>query len=229
MGGSAGRPWSTTKGIRVLLPDPTSSARKASSQVPSSPEVVTNGRPLAPEALRRLGCEQLADGMTVFALPHFPDDRGSLTEICRGSWLGEVAPVQWNCVRSKADVMRGMHVHLRYYEYYAVMSGSLMVGFQDTREGSPTLGLTGVFTVRAEDRLAVSAAPGIVHGLYFPDETILLAGAGHYFNLENELGCHWKDPALNIAWPFTEAIVSARDDAHPLLAEIQPSIPRWGL
>lgn len=186
-----------------------------------------DGRPLGTEALGRLGCEQLPHGMTIFPLPHFPDERGSLTEICRESWLGEVAPVQWNCVRSKAGVMRGMHVHLRYYEYYAVMAGSLMVGFQDTRHGSPTLGLTGVFTIRAEDNLAVSSAPGILHGLYFPEETVLLAGAGHYFHLDNELGCHWKDPAIQIVWPFSEAVVSARDDAHPPLAKIQPSIPRW--
>jgi dTDP-4-dehydrorhamnose 3,5-epimerase len=190
-------------------------------------ETLDNGLSYDAETLGRLGCDRLAHGMAILPLPHFPDDRGSLTELCRNSWIEGKAPVQWNCVRSKAKVMRGLHIHLHYHEYYAVVSGSLMVGFEDIREGSPTYGLTGLFTVRATDNLAVASPPGVLHGLYFPEESILLAGAGRYYNLENELGCHWKDPAVSIPWPFQDAILSERDAAHPRLEKVLPRVPGW--
>ena len=185
------------------------------------------GDPVDETTLRRLGCGQLADGMCIFRLPHFPDDRGSLTEVCRNSWVDGRAPVQWNCVRSKAQIMRGLHIHLRYHEYYVVLSGSLTVGFEDVREGSPTQNLVGVFTVKEEDHLAVASPPGVLHGLYFPEETVLLAGAGLYHSLDNELGCHWKDPDVSIPWPFKKAIVSERDDSQPRLKEILSQVPVW--
>lgn len=171
----------------------------------------------------------LAHGMGCVDLPTFEDDRGSLQELYRASWLPGVLPVQWNCVRSEAGIMRGMHVHLGYTEYYLPLTGRLVVGWRDVRRGSPSEGRTGLIEVSPEDRRALHSPTGICHGLWFPEPTTLLIGVTAEWDITRELGCHWLDPALGIEWPFApeEARVSPRDDAHPPLASILDEIPPW--
>lgn len=182
----------------------------------------------APDPWRaQAGPVTLPAGMRLRDLPRFEDDRGSLTELARASWVEGHAPRQFNAVRSRAGVLRGLHVHLGYHEFYVVLAGRMLVGFQDTRPGSPSEGQVGVFELCAERPQAVCAPPGIVHGLYFAEAGLLLAGASREWDLGNELGCHWRDPAVRIPWPFEDAVVSARDDAQPGLAEVQARIPAW--
>lgn len=169
----------------------------------------------------------LAHGMGVVELPTFEDDRGSLQELFRSSWPPGLEPVQWNCVRSLSGIMRGMHVHLGYTEYYVVLAGLLLVGWRDARAGSPSENEVGLFEVRAEDRIAVFAPTGICHGLYFPEPTTLLIGTTAEWDLANEIGCHWQDPELGIPWPFDEARISERDAAQPPLSAILDHIPAW--
>ena len=44
------------------------------------------------------------------------DERGALTEIFRKDWVDVPAPVQWNFVRSEANVLRGVHVHVTHVD-----------------------------------------------------------------------------------------------------------------
>ena len=167
----------------------------------------------------------------VRALPRLADDRGALAEVFRQCWVqATAAPVQWNVVTSGAGVMRGMHVHLGYFEYYVVLQGRTTIGYRDTRPGSPTEGRTCLVEVAASPTalVAVAAPPGIAHGIYTHEPTTLLTAMTRYWDLAQEIGCHWRDPALRIAWPFTSAITSARDDALPPLAAIQAHVPAYG-
>ena len=52
------------------------------------------------------------------------DDRGELVEIFRRDWVDK-SPVQWNCVTSIAESLRGVHVHLRHIDHLVVLSGVL--------------------------------------------------------------------------------------------------------
>jgi dTDP-4-dehydrorhamnose 3,5-epimerase len=170
----------------------------------------------------------LPAGISVRALPIVSDRRGSLTEVFHQAWVdAPQAPVQWNVVTSEAGVLRGMHVHLGYHEYYVVLQGRATVGYCDTRRGSPTLGATALVEAAAspESLVSIAAPPGIVHGIYTHEPTILVTAMTRYWDLAQELGCHWRDPSLGIAWPFADAITSERDEALPPLAKILARIP----
>jgi len=36
--------------------------------------------------------------------------------------------------------------------------------------------------------------------------SVILVGTTESWNLQNELGCHWQDPALGIPWPLRLAL-----------------------
>lgn len=169
----------------------------------------------------------LAHGMELLELPAFPDDRGRLTELYRRSWGGAATPVQWNCVRSRPGIMRGIHVHLGYEEYYLVLAGRMYVGWRDLRRGSPTEGRVGGLELGPEPPRAVRSPPGVAHGLLFLEESLLLVGTTREWDLAAELGCHWKDPGLGIPWPRTDARLSAADAARGSLAELAARVPPW--
>ena len=62
-------------------------------------------------------------GTVVLALAPEADERGSLTELCRFSWIDPVQLPQWNLVRSRAGVLRGMHFHNRHHDLISVVAG----------------------------------------------------------------------------------------------------------
>src|SRR5205085_576182 len=69
-----------------------------------------------------------------------PDARGCLYEIYRAEWPGAFPTVQWNACVSKAGVVRGVHVHVDYEEYYTLLAGRGVLGLHDIRRESPTFG-----------------------------------------------------------------------------------------
>ena len=60
--------------------------------------------------------------------------------------------------------------------------------------------------------------PGVAHGFYFREVSQYLLGVSHYFDPEDEFGCHWADPDLGIAWPDPDPILSEKDLAAGSLA-----------
>jgi len=64
------------------------------------------------------------------------DDRGCLFEIFREEWVGAFKAVQWNACSSRSGVMRGVHVHIDYDEFYTLPMGrgfSLRSGISERR------------------------------------------------------------------------------------------------
>ena len=66
------------------------------------------------------------------------DDRGCLFEIFREEWAGAFKTVQWNACSSRAGVMRGVHVHVDYDEFYTLPLGGFSLRFE-TFAGHPQL------------------------------------------------------------------------------------------
>jgi len=169
----------------------------------------------------------LCEGQRLWPLTTFSDDRGSLTELFRYEWATGVAPVQWNCVVSEPGIMRGVHIHLGYWEYYVLLRGHTTIGFRDVRRGSPTEGRVGLVESSGDRLCALITPPGIAHGIYFHEPSVLLVGTTVSWSPRNELGCHWADPDLGIPWPVTDARVSERDDAWPRLHALATQLPSW--
>ena len=157
------------------------------------------------------------------------DERGVFTEIYRREWDTGIDPVQWNLVRSEAGVFRGFHVHPEHTDYLMIVSGTATVGLRDLRAGSDTEGLSATLTVDGGRLTALTIPPGVGHGFLFHEPAVHVYAVSHYWDTEDELACHWSDPALGIDWPFPPSLVSPRDDAagslSDLLARLLPCQP----
>jgi dTDP-4-dehydrorhamnose 3,5-epimerase len=168
--------------------------------------------------------ERLPDGVRVRALEPHADDRGVFCELHRLEWDTEVAPVQWNAVRSEAGVLRGVHVHPRHDDYLVVFGGRATVGLRDLREDAPPGGRACCLELRGDAPAAISIPHGVAHGFYFHEPSLHIYAVSHYWDTADELGCHWADPELGIPWPMREARVSPRDEALPSLAELRETL-----
>ncbi len=159
----------------------------------------------------------LPDGVALHRLEPHADARGVFTELFRDSWGLEVAPVQWNVVRSEANVLRGVHAHWRHADYLTVVAGRATIGLHDLREGSPTEGLGTAVELIADAAAALAIPTGVAHGFFFHEPSIHIYGVSHEWDPSDELGCRWDDPALGITWPCAAPLLSERDrDLGPL-------------
>jgi dTDP-4-dehydrorhamnose 3,5-epimerase len=171
--------------------------------------------------------QRLPAGVQLRPLTMHPDERGRFTEVFRSSWPTGIAPVQWNATASRAGVLRGVHVHLRHSDYLITLSGRASVGLCDLRRGSPTERAAVLVEMCGETLSALTIPAGVAHGFYFHEPSTQLYAVSEYWDTTDELGCHWADPELQIPWPVTSAIVSARDAALPSLSTLSDVLPRW--
>ena len=157
---------------------------------------------------------------SLLPLTSHSDERGSFTEIFRASWLHQPPPPQWNVVNSNANVLRGVHVHLRHWDFLLAIQGSLLIGLRDLRRDSPTFGLVSMIELNCPESGALCIPPGVAHGFYFSTPSIHVYGVSEYWDIHDELGCRFDDPELEIPWPCSAPMLSPRDAVLPPLAEL---------
>ena len=164
----------------------------------------------------------LPAGVTLVPLTPHADERGVFTELFRVSWDVGVAPVQWNAVSSAANVLRGVHAHVRHTDYLTLAVGRATIGLHDLRPDSPTVGLGATVELDAESPAALVIPVGVAHGFYFHSERSLhVYAVSHEFDPSDELGCRWDDPELGIAWPCTAPLISPRDEELGSLSDLR--------
>ncbi|MEQ9812614.1 MAG: dTDP-4-dehydrorhamnose 3,5-epimerase family protein [Azospirillaceae bacterium] len=157
--------------------------------------------------------ERLPDGCALIPLTTHHDERGSLTEIFRAEWPTCIRPVQWNFVRSRPNVLRGVHVHVEHDDYLVCLSGLMVLALVDIRPDSATHGLAATVTLDPAAPRAAFIPTGVAHGFHFPVESSLCYSVSHYWNPRDELGCRWDDPALGLDWRIDAPELSERDRA----------------
>jgi dTDP-4-dehydrorhamnose 3,5-epimerase len=104
-----------------------------------------------------------------------------------------------------------MHVHLRHTDYLVLVDGAMFLGLCDLRAHSPTFQARASIRLSDERLQAIEIPPGVAHGFYFSERSVLLYGTSHFYDPSDELGCRWDDPPLAIAWPAADPVVSPRD------------------
>jgi dTDP-4-dehydrorhamnose 3,5-epimerase len=171
-----------------------------SDQIPSAIEFRERGLPLP-------------SGVRLLPLKTHLDDRGAFTEVFRDEWGVDPRPVQWNVVQSAANVLRGVHVHLRHADLLTTIAGELVLGLRDLRPMSPTHGLATMLRLSACQRHLAMIPVGVAHGFYFPQPACHIYGVSQAFDGSDEFGCRWDDPALELGWPCREPLLSKRDQA----------------
>lgn len=158
--------------------------------------------------VQRIHLERQGDGVAVSS------------EIFHSRWQLGIHPLQWNAVRSEPSVLRGVHVHVVHADYLLLLQGRMLLGLRDLRAGSPTEGNSAVLELQPDHLEAVCIPPGVAHGFYFPQRSLHLYSVSHYWNLADELGCHWADPELQLDWPVREPLLSPRDTQAGSLREL---------
>jgi dTDP-4-dehydrorhamnose 3,5-epimerase len=171
-------------------------------------------------------CENLPQGVILRSLQTHHDERGALSELFRASWDTQVEPLQWNFAESEARVLRGVHIHANHADYLILLRGHATIGLRDLRPDSPTRGMSALVEMRDDELHALTIPPGVAHGFYFHEPSAHIYAVSEYWDPRDELGCHWADPALEIAWPDAEPLISGRDAALPSLRELVESFPR---
>jgi len=160
-------------------------------------------------------------GAKAIPLKPFDDDRGRLFELSRRQWNVLPELRQWNYVTSRANTLRGVHVHLDHDDYVVVLQGCLNLGLHDIRPESPTAGVSLLATFDSGKPTAVVIPRGVLHGFCFVQETSYVYGLTAGWSSDDDLGCHWSDPALGIDWPVRSPILSTRDRHAGSLDELQ--------
>jgi len=161
------------------------------------------------------------------------DSRGFFSEIFREDRLRahgiDTAFVQENHSLSlEPGVVRGLHFQtppLAQAKLVRVGAGAILDVAVDIRRGSPTCGrhVAVVLSAAAANQLFVPE--GFAHGFCtLEPNTEVFYKVNRYYSREHDLGLAWNDPALGIDWPVADAaaILSDKDRAQPLLAELPP-------
>ena len=163
--------------------------------------------------LRTAGPPEISiEGCTPVPVKANADDRGCLFEIFREEWTGAFKTVQWNALSSGAGVMRGVHVHVDYDEFYTLPLGRVFLALRDIRRASPTFGKSIGLEWSAADGFAVPVPAGVAHAIFFLEESILAFGLSSYWKPELDVvGCRWDDLDPSLCWPAESAMLSNRD------------------
>jgi dTDP-4-dehydrorhamnose 3,5-epimerase len=138
--------------------------------------------------------------------------------------------VQDNHSRSGRAVLRGLHYQLDHPQgkLVRVVSGRIFDVAVDIRKGSPYFGhCTGV-ELSGENQLQLYIPPGFAHGFCVLSEQVdFLYKCTDYYMPGDEYGIAWNDPALAIAWPEMDYLLSDKDRHYPVLAEAR-HLPTYG-
>ena len=167
-------------------------------------------------------------GFYVIKLPVHGDNRGWFKENYQKEKMETLGLPAFEVVQNnfsfndKTGATRGLHAE-PWEKYISVANGSVFGAWVDLRAG-PSFGTT--FSIEINPGVAVFVPRGVANGYQTLEDNVT------YTYLVND---HWSpeakytfvnlfDPALDIKWPIeqNDAIISDKDAAHPLLADVTP-------
>ena len=174
------------------------------------------------------------DGLFLFELDSYPDDRGRFMELYRESryqsfGFHEVF-VQDNMSVSRKGVLRGLHSQSNTPQGKLVtaMVGEIWDVVADVRLGSPTFGQWRSYVLSEQNRRQLYVPPGFLHGFCVLSE---VAYVQYKVTTTHDPVCdfavRWNDPELAIEWPIIGPILSSKDAQAPYLAEVQNRLSHW--
>ena len=159
----------------------------------------------------------------------FGDDRGFFFETWNADRYGQQGLptkfVQSNVSSSSRGVLRGLHYQWPNPQgkLVSVLEGEVYDVVADIRRGSPTFGQWAALILSAENKRQFWIPEGFAHGFAVLSERAIFSYlcTAHYDKVA-DAGVRWNDPAIGIDWPVSAPLLSAKDEAAPLLADIAP-------
>jgi dTDP-4-dehydrorhamnose 3,5-epimerase len=164
----------------------------------------------------------------------FGDERGFLIETYqfrRYAEHGIARPfVQDNLSRSTYGVLRGLHLQNPFAQGKLVMAlrGKVLDVAVDVRLGSPNFGRHVAIELCEESRRQLWVPSGFAHGFVVLSESAdILYKCDDLYSPKDEIAIRWDDPAIGIRWGVENPVLSAKDAAAPLLADVK-NLPIYG-
>ena len=136
---------------------------------------------------------------------------------------------QDNQVRSKKDVLRGLHYQLQNPQgkLVQVVFGSILDVAVDIRLGSPTFGKYHLVELSSNNKKIFYIPEGFAHGyLVLSDFSIVLYKCTNIYDPKDEHGIKWNDPDLGIKWGNKSPLLSEKDNSLPNLND-QKHLPKY--
>ena len=163
----------------------------------------------------------------------FGDQRGFFFELFKADRYqscGVSGPfVQDNISRSAHGVLRGLHLQNPKCQgkLVSVLRGRVLDVAVDVRRGSPTFGRHVAVELSEETRRQLWVPRGFAHGfLVLSEFAEFFYKCDEFYSPPDEIAVRWNDPALGIAWGIGSPVLSPRDAAAPLLADV-PGLPAY--
>jgi dTDP-4-dehydrorhamnose 3,5-epimerase len=98
----------------------------------------------------------------------------------------------------------------------------------DVRRGSPTFAQQVAVELSEDNRRQLWIPRGFAHGFVVRSETAdVFYKCDDVYSPADEIAVRWNDPVIAIAWGIEAPLLSARDAAAPLLADV-PNLPVYG-
>lgn len=172
-------------------------------------------------------------GILVITPRVFVDPRGFFVEsynqeALRGHGI-ETIFVQDNHSKSVRGTLRGLHYQLppaAQVKLLRVVRGAIWDVAVDIRRGSPTFGQWFAAELSADNFRQMYVPVGFAHGFcVLSDEAEVLYKVSHVYDPARERSIIWNDPALGVAWPVTDPVLSARDQRAGSLADYLAGTP----
>jgi dTDP-4-dehydrorhamnose 3,5-epimerase len=172
-------------------------------------------------------------GVVLVRPRRFGDHRGWFMETwVRERW--EAAGVRADFVQdnqsmsAKPGTLRGLHFQRPPFaqaKLVRVVRGAIFDVAVDVRKGSPHFGrwCGATLTAAAGEQLFVPR--GFAHGFVtLEPDTEVAYKVDSVYSAECDGGIRWDDPAIGVEWPWPTSglTLSGKDEALPLLAEIEP-------
>ncbi|MDG1478544.1 MAG: dTDP-4-dehydrorhamnose 3,5-epimerase family protein [Myxococcota bacterium] len=167
------------------------------------------------EALPIEGCARVIQ-------PRHADSRGHFGRIyCRDQFSQELPEVvQVNHSFSAANhTLRGLHYQIPPHgesKLVRCLRGRMYDVILDMRPNSKTFGKWAAEILDGDDRKMILIAPGVSHGfMTMAPNTELMYMVSAAYAQESERGVRYNDPAFEIQWPATPAVISPKDAGLP--------------
>lgn len=122
----------------------------------------------------------------------------------------------------RRGTLRGLHYQAAPHAQAKLVrctAGAVWDVIVDLRPGSPSERRCVAVELSADNRLQLYVPEGFAHGyLTLAEKSEVLYQLATPWQPAAERGVCWDDPTLAIPWPFSPAVVSARDAGLPRLA-----------
>jgi len=169
-------------------------------------------------------------GAFIVELEPSEDERGRFARtFCEAEFRAHALNTAWPqmnaSVNRRKGTLRGLHLQRAPHaetKLVRCVRGAIFDVMVDLREDSPTRLRWFGAQLNAENGLALYIPEGFAHGFQsLQDDCEVLYLMSRPFQASAAGGVRWNDPALKIAWPLKDPIVSEKDAALPLVGELR--------